>query len=297
LFVFDQAAASQWISLATALWASTAPETLRGLLRHCWVWTAGANGVGCEPDEEPAESVHNWNDAYFKAALHLAVSVPASTQETLLDPVFQLTEARFFDAIAAVIHGLDLLWMRAHRVEDAQALSIRQALAQRFLLTRSWAWHERDLSHGTEVHLAAALAALFAAHAVPGQGPRCYVSVEEVHRLHMLVPMLGDIAQRGAASTYVAIAFMEAMKVQPLPSHLPLMSRVVSAWHAVHAESGDFWVDHRIGQRLCDWIDAAAFDGRALKAGADCASAVAMVDTLLRCGIHAAVDLDDRLEG
>lgn len=296
-FVLDQAAASQWISLASALWAATAPDTLRGLLRHCWAWTADANGMGCEPDEEPAESVHNWNDAYFKAAVHLAVSVPAYTQEVLLDPVIQLPEARFFDAIAAVIHGLDLLWLQAHRVEDAQALSIRQALAQRFLLTRGWKWHEHDLSHGAEMHLADALAALFAGHVVPGQGPRCYVPPEEAHRLHMLVPLLADIAQRGAASTYVAIAFMEAMTVRPVPSHLPLMSRVVSAWHAVHAESADFWVDHRVGQRVCEWIDGAAFDAKALKAGANHASTVAMVDLLLRCGIHGAVELDDRLKG
>jgi hypothetical protein len=48
---------------------------------------------------------------------------------------------------------------------------------------------------------------------------------------------------------------------------------------------------------VCEWIEGAAFDAEALKAGADHASTVAMVDLLLRCGIHGAVELDDRLEG
>ena len=39
------------------------PELLCALVRHFWPWTASANGVGCEPDEEPGELALEWNEA------------------------------------------------------------------------------------------------------------------------------------------------------------------------------------------------------------------------------------------
>lgn len=85
-FALSAAAAASWLSLALELWRAARPDLLGTLMRHCWPWTAGANGAGCGPDEEPGEQAAGWNDAYFAAALTAAVSIGDSgIKEYVLD--------------------------------------------------------------------------------------------------------------------------------------------------------------------------------------------------------------------
>lgn len=294
-FELDAAAAASWLSLAVELWRQASPERLCALVQHCWPWTAGANGVGCGPDEEPGELAHEWNSSYFTAALVAGVATDGSGVATyVLARLAQLPEERFFDAAEAVLHTLDSLWLNDRVVSDTLALSIREALAQRLSQTKSWSRLVSERSVGIGIHVGGAVAALFMGQHVLGQGPRCYVLPPAVTRADLLLPMLTQLAEQAAGSTFVAIAYLGLLEIKPHMNQLIFITRAVEAWWRAQGANTEFWIDYRIGRRLCAWIDKAVladpastlFDSREL---------TAVVDILIKCGTPAAVALEERV--
>lgn len=292
----DAGRAAPWLSLAADLWQTTDPDLLRALVRHCWPWTAGANGAGCGPDEEPGERAFEWNDAYFAAALAAAVSIEdTGIKEYVLAPLDQLPEERFLDAVEAILHALDRLWLNDGLVPDRVAVSIREDLAQRLTASRSWRRLASERSVGIEIHLAGAVAALFMGRHQMGQGFRCYVLPAGAARADLVLPMLAQLAEQAAGSTFVAIALLELLEVEPHANRLIFMARAMTAWWRVQGANAEFWIEHGIGQRICSWIDKAVVGTPVTLTVLDSAELTAIIDTLVQCGTPLARALEERL--
>jgi hypothetical protein len=296
VFGLSAVVAAQWLSVAVELWRTAHPDLLRAMVRHCWPWTAGANGVGCGHNEEPGELAFEWNDAYFAAALAGAVSTGnAGIEEYVLDPLAQLPEERFLDAAEAVLHELDRLWLNGGGVLDSMAVSVRETLAQRLAMTWAWRHLASEPSSGIEIHVAGAIAAMFMGQHEIGRGPRCYVLPPGVARVDLLLPMLTHLAEQAAGSTFVAIAFLGLLEVEPHMNRLMFMARAVAVWWRVQGANAEFWIDHGIGRRLCDWIDKAVLDAPVLPTVLDTSELTAIVDILVQSGTPLARALEERL--
>ncbi|MEL0587562.1 MAG: hypothetical protein AAES65_22250 [Candidatus Thiodiazotropha sp. (ex. Lucinoma kazani)] len=297
VFALASTEAAQWLSLAVELWRASRPDLLWGLVRHCWPWTAGANGVGSEPDEEPGELAFEWNDAYFAAALAAAVSIAdADIEKYVLHPLDQLPEERLLDAAEAVLHALDQLWLNDSVVTDSLVISIREALAQRLVATRSWRYLASEHSASTEIHLAGAVAAMFMGQHHMGQGPRCYVLPPGAARADLLLPMLTRLAEQAAGSMFVAVAFLGLLEVEAHVNRLIFLARAVAAWWHVQGANAEFWIDHGIERRLCDWIDKAVLGAPVSPTVLDSAELTAIMDILVQCGTPLAKALEERIE-
>ena len=107
------------------------------------------------------------------------------------------------------------------------------------------------------MHLAGAVAVFFMGRHDIGRGPRCYVLPAGDARIVVLLPMLTDLAEQAAASTFVALAFLGLLDIKPHASRLEFFARAVAAWSRSHGASAEFWIDHGIGARACAWIDKA----------------------------------------
>lgn len=296
VFALDPGAAAQWLSLADDLWHAACPEVLRTLVRHCWPWTASANGVGCGPAEEPGELAFEWNDAYFAAALAAAVPLDdGGVKEYVLDTLDQLPEERFLDAAEAVLHALDRLWLNGGVVSDSMAVSIREELLARLVATRSWLRLAPKRSSSTEIHLAGAVAAMFMGQHEMGSGPRCYVRPAGAIGADLLLPMLTQLAEQAAGSTFVALAFLGLLEVDPHADRLTFLSRAVAAWWRVQGANAEVWIDQGIGRRVCDWIDKAVLGADVSPTVLDSAELTTIVDILVQCGTPLARALEERL--
>ncbi|WP_206734129.1 hypothetical protein [Bradyrhizobium nanningense] len=296
VFALHAPAAAAWLSLAVELWRTADPEVLCAMVRHCWPWTAGANGVGCGPDEEPSERPFEWNNAYFAAALACAVSIgDAGIKEYAFDPLAQLPDERFFDAAEAVLHALDHLWLNVGAVSDNMAVSIREGLAQRLVATSSWRHLTSKRSAGTGLHIAGAIAAMFMGQHHFGQGSRCYVHPLGAARTDSLLPILTQLAEQAAGSTFVAIAFLGLLEIGPHANRLTFIARAVAAWWQVQGANSEFWIDHGIGRRLCEWIDKALLGAPVSPTVLDSSELTAVVDILMQCGTPLASALEERI--
>ncbi|WP_200958309.1 hypothetical protein [Massilia sp. Root335] len=295
-FALNAAEAAQWLSLAENLWGVERPELLRSLVRHCWLWTATANGVGCAPDEQPGELSYKWNDAYFSAALAAGVSIGnAGIREYVLGPLTQLPEERFLDAAEAVLHALDRHWFNGNDVLDDLAISTREALLEQLRVTSSWKRLASERTATIEIRLAGAVAAMFMGQYHRGSGPRCYVPARGATRADAVLPMLMSLVGEAAGSTFVAVAFVEVLEIAPHVGRLSFLVRAISAWWTAQGPNSEFWTDHGIGRRICAWIESAVFGAAVSPAEHESVELIAVVDILVQCGIPSARGLEERL--
>jgi hypothetical protein len=293
-FALDSSGAAKWLVFATAHWRSNDPQALAALVQHCWPWTAAANGVGCDDDEEPAERAFEWNSAYFSALVAVAMSMDGQgVQEVLIGRLVDLPEERFFDAAATVLHELDRQWVGEGRIADATAVAIREALAHRMVATRTWQDLTTRRSTGAEIHIAGTIAAMFCGQHEMGKGPRCYVLPPGADRAYLLLPMLAPLVKQAAGSTFVALAFIGLIEVRPEPSHLPILARIVASWWQVRGADSEFWNDYGIGRRVCNWIDKGVVE--AASPPLESTDLAAVVDTLVQCGTPLARALEERI--
>jgi hypothetical protein len=267
---------------------------LQALLQRCWAWTAEVNGVGCDPDEEPSERAFGWNDAYFRTAAIAATSGGQAGIEELLGKVLALPDKGFFEAAEAVIHELDEQW-HGGRVHQDLIRLVRQTIVDRLIATTAWRSLARERSTGTNMDLIGVLAALFFAVGVPGSAPREYTAPADMPRIEVLLPMLTGVAEVGATSLFVAMGFLQLLEIEPQRRHLPFMARAVAAWAGAQGTQSEFWLAHGIGSRACNWIDRAFPSIETPSDDPLRSDLTIIVDTLVRCGIPTAAEIERRL--
>lgn len=295
-YALESSAAARWVSLANDLWYRDAPERLRGLVNHCWAWTAAANGVGCEKDEEPGERADEWNDAYFAAATSAAATLDdAGIMELVLKRVGQLPQDRFLDATTAVLHEIDRLWLSDGLVSGPTVLMVRDTLASR--IREFWTWKRltSECSTSADIHLTSALAAQFMAENEIGKGPRCYLQPPGAERADLLMPMLTRLAVEAAPSTFVALAMLGLLEVRPQVHRLTFLAEVVGVWWQAQGANTEFWNDYGIGRRVCAWVEKAILSDPVPLEVLDSAELTTIVDRLVRSGTPLARILDEKI--
>lgn len=295
-FSLNAALAARWLSLVAELWQEHCPALLQAFVKYLQPWTAGANGANCEEDEEPGELAFEWNRAYFPAALVAAIPAgEAGIREYVLAPLEKIAEERFLDAAEAILHALDPLWLSKQMVSDDLAVMVRQLLVERLVATRYWHRLAAQRSDGIEVHLGGAIAAMFLGHHDIGVGPHCYLLPPGTNRAYLALPLLTQLTEQAAGSAFVAIAFLQLLKVQPHEGQLPFLVRAVKAWWHRYGASAEFWADRGISKRLSDWIKAAVQNSPAPSAMISNNDLAAIVDMLAQCGTPLASALEELL--
>ncbi len=289
--------AAQWMSLATDLWGRKAPQTLRELINHCWPWTASANGVDANPDEDPGELASSWNDSYFAAALVVGLSRGMDgLRHVLLQPMSMLRSEQLFDAIVSVLHRMDRLWLGEGVIDDATAVAIRETLASQLQGTRGWKYHVTDLSGTTEVHLAEAVAAMFMGEDGRGIGRRCYLMPVGAARADIVLPLLTQLTESAARSVFVANAFLALLEVDPQAGRFEFLARAVKAWWDARGVDAAFWMESGSGARVVAWIEKAFLVSQDAAVNFDQHGGLAeTLDVLIHSGIPTANSLSARL--
>ena len=151
-------------------------------------------------------------------------------------------------------------------------------------------------SFSAETHLGDALNAMFYQPARFMHAGRASIP-ERWDGLLEIMPILTPLVTSVPRSGYLAVVFLTLMESSPRDALLPAMVEVLSAWCKVHDAGANFWNEHQVGHRICEWIDKTLGDGT----GA--ASALAKVrddlgrclDVLVRSGIASARALEARI--
>jgi hypothetical protein len=253
---FDDQCGAMWISGVRELAPGEETQWVVVMLEALALWTWRANGSGLRADEEPSERSHEWNDAYFDLMAYRLLDRHAEDLESFaVAPLCALPEERFLDVTTTFLRAVDDVYFNDRGLSDEIAVTLRAQLAQHLRTTRSWRRMAGNPSTSIEIHLGPAVATLFFNFAPGFEPPKPYLYAAGVKRLAPFLPVLEALAIDGP-SYHVADVMLNLFTVAPEAEHIPVLIRAASAWYAAFPSQTEFWVDHRIGVRVCDLVDA-----------------------------------------
>ena len=271
------------------------PVLLESLVRHAWPWTAAANGVGADPELEPGERAFEWNHAYFPAALAAAAALDTGTLQSYMTGLLaQLPEQRLLMAAGTTLQALDQLWLGDRAIDDGVAVPLRESIITQILATFSWRRLSGERSTGIDSDAADAVAAIFMCNYALGK-ISCYVTPIGMPQVDRCLPFLEDVAVQAAGSTFVALAIMNLLEVDPQPHRLDMLSRLMGAWRTARGADADFWINYGLAQRVRDWIDKGVLAVNADPSVLESDELASILDVLLQCAGPMALALEERV--
>lgn len=291
---------------AGALWlnALVDPKVAHGrllvgeIVESYAAWTMTLNGAGLDRDEELSETPHQWNDAFFRLAANSLPLIGMHKAESLvLKPICALPDEPFFNVLNDFLRDVDVLYFNDHAVSDEDAALIRTTLAERLMASRGWRRLSQQISYSIETHIAPAIAVLFMNDYGLGRPPSCYLFPKAAQQLAPFLPLLTELATKGAPSLFVALLTMNVLEVNPQPAHTPLALNVAAAWIEKHAAEVKFWIDNGIGKRWIAWLEKIqASEPDLFRAETDYRQQLdTILDGLVRAGLTPARRLEEKL--
>jgi hypothetical protein len=173
-------------------------------------------------------------------------------EELALKRIVALPDESFFDVATELLRAVDVIYFNDHLLE-AEAPFIRQRLIDRLVASYGW----RDLigrrSGSIEIHLGPCVGTVFFNDYFWGHS-RTYLTPKAIERIDPFLSLLIDLAAAGP-SYFVALVTMDLLEISPRPSLIPLIMAGAKAWLRSYADDTNFWIDHDIGRRFCEWID------------------------------------------
>jgi hypothetical protein len=255
-FYTDHQAAALWLGQAASIFDVAKRPWLRDIVRAYSGWTSVANGSELEEGEDADRTPNEWNYAYFNLLAHC---LPGLTTEQIdrvaLTPILALPAEAFLDVMTLFLRSVDAVYFSDLGLQEAQAVHIRNALAQRLMKTRDWEWQRRERSTSISTRLGPAIAVLLFNEFNSFQPARCYLLEKGIDRLGPFLPVLAEVMEKGPF-LFVATALLNLLEVSPRPEHLPLIVAAGKLWFASDPDDREFWIENAVGRRLCSVIEA-----------------------------------------
>lgn len=251
-YVDDQAAAL-WIDTTRPIADVTARPWLRDLAIAYADFSAKLNGLGLGRDEELSRSPYEWNRSYYPLLVRTLVGLTTAEIDKLaVARITALPDEPFFDITPLFLRAVDVLYFNNHLLQD-EAATIRQKFIERLVASHGWQRLVGSRSSSIEIHLGPAVGAIFFNEYGLGR-TATYMIPAAMERIAPFLPALTDLLTRGP-SYFVALVTMDLLEVSSAPSLLPIAVAGGEAWIASYGDDTNFWVEHGIGRRFCEWID------------------------------------------
>lgn len=249
--------ATRWLEALAPLLSAENQPWLRTLAGAYATWTAQANGAGLDKEEEIADAPDEWNGAYFNLVAHCVQGLTApQVDELVVTRITSLPDEPFFDVVTSFLRSIDEVYFNGQALDDGEASRIRARLAQRLMESAGWRWlkHRRS-DRSIEVHIGPAIAtSFFNTFNRLGGTTTCYLLPKGVDRLDSFMPTLAQLVATGA-SHFVTVVALNLLEVSPRASQLPFLVNAAKIWLASYPDDTTFWVDERVGARVCALIE------------------------------------------
>jgi hypothetical protein len=285
-------------SYLIALVIGGVPEWLISFASHLLGWTIEANNGPPGADEDERENLpYYWNNSFFDVLGILCVALPFERACTLfIRPIMALHEEPCLDATAGFLRGFDRATRASDMPQPENPVGVRSLFVERLRRSRRLQSLSHRESFTAETHLGDALNAMFYQPSRYMHAGRADIP-ERWNGLLETMPILTTLVTLVPQSGYLAVVFLTLMESYPCAALFPAMVEAVSAWCTVHNAGANFWNEHQVGHRICEWID------RTLGGDAEAANVMARVrddlgrylDVLVRSGITSARALEARI--
>jgi hypothetical protein len=297
-FYFDDQAAALWLALFMN-GELIDSGTLLVIAKRYRDWTSKRNGAGLDRAEQRSSSASDWNTAYFRAVANsLSGMEPDAMDELCVAPLLVLPDDAFLDAVADLLFPLNSAYFNRHAIGEHDMLRMRQKLAGRLEETSNWKNHVWRPSYGCEMHLDGALGHFFFCNRGFHKPPSCYVTPIGIPRMAPFIPLIAELAERGAS-------LVTALMVQSIVSvsmEYPFADLAIgSIRECINRFPDDtkFWSDYSIGKRFCSWLGGQLTEHgiRWLDENGVRSDVEVTISNLIRLGVSEATTIEADLAG
>ena len=218
-------------------------------------WTAHANGAGLDKYEEVSHAPNEWNNVYFDILARCLPQFSFSEIENLaLAPIISLPDESFFDVAAEFLRSVDNVFFIDGDLQESIAIAIRSSFADRLMESGGWKHLIGKRTTSIEHHIGPAIATLFFNDHSIVQPAKCYLFPKGIDKIDCFLTVLEKLIHDGP-SLFVAFITLNLFEVSPKSRHLPLIVLSAQTWLQTFPDYLEFWIDHSIGRRLCQWIE------------------------------------------
>ena len=208
-----------------------------------------------------------------------------------------LHDDAFHDAAAAFMRGFDQATFATDTPEPENPVGMRSLLLERLRQSRSARRLAHDHSFSAETHLGDALNALFYQPARWMHYGRAQVP-EGWTGLLQTMPILAPLVSSGAPIGLPGRCVSNGDGSLPPRGTFTVHDGSLTAWCNEYAAGDNFWHEHHIGHRICEWIDRTLGDES--PGASDTLTRVREelgrgLDVLVRSGITSARALEARI--
>ena len=228
---------------------------LLGFVEAYASWTADANGKGLAPGDKIDRSPDEWNSVFYPIMAHAFTRMPVGQVTTLVAEVNALPDESFFDIVENLVPTIDEVYFNALGMDLDTALSLRTLLADRLLESIGWRWERERTEMSVEMKIGSAIAPLFFCHHNSFTGSKCYLLERGIDQVDAFFPLLTRLTLEGSVP-FTGLLTMNLLEVSPKQDHLPFLLLSGLTWLRRQPQNRALWIDHGLGARVADWLDA-----------------------------------------
>ena len=228
---------------------------LLGFVEAYASWTADANGKGLAPGDKIDRSPDEWNSVFYPIMAHAFTRMPVGQVTTLVAEVNALPDESFFDIVENLVPAIDEVYFNALGMDLDTALSLRTLLADRLLESIGWRWERERTEMSVEMKIGSAIAPLFFCHHNSFTGSKCYLLERGIDQVDAFFPLLTRLTLEGSVP-FTGLLTMNLLEVSPKQDHLPFLLSSGLTWLRRQPQNRALWIDHGLGARVADWLDA-----------------------------------------
>ena len=215
-------------------------------------WTVRANGAGMDSAIDTGSRLLLWNETYFLASWTRFLShLDANDLEhPVLNPIRELPDEQFFDAVTAFLRGVDHAYLVGQNLGAGMVVRVRDALAVR--LKQSRGWQCLDGTHRTSVEqgIGSAIAGFFLNRCGLTERLHCPLPLGHGERVRHLIPSLQRLVLT-ARCLFVANATLNLIERCQVSAFFEFLVSAAVNWLDAFPSDRAFWVDQAIGSRFC----------------------------------------------
>jgi hypothetical protein len=251
----DSQGAGLWLKSIEELLDLPALPWLRGLVESYKEWTKIANGLGFERDEQLDGEPDDWNRPFFKVVpLCLVGATSEQVEGVISDHFSNIPEQSFFDLLALFQRDVDQVYFNTQVLPTDIAVAVRSQLAQMVRQTNDWKWLRKQRKETIDIHLAAAVSALFFVESGGLIGTtKSYLLEKGIDGLGPFLPVLQELVADNP-SPYVGNMALLLLEVSPRPEHMEMLLSCSGAWMSIYQRNSQFWREYGFGQRWCSLV-------------------------------------------
>ena len=254
-FDFRGHGASQWLKASEGLLDVAVRPWLREFAAEYREWTAIANGVGIDKDEQIDGEPSAWNEEYFKLAAFCLPGISLDEIAAVILSYFdRMPDETLFDNLGIFLRSVDNVFFNRNALSIEMAVLVRTIAGNLIQSTSDWKRLKDVRKDSAEIHISGAVSTFYFNDSGGFMPSKCYLTPAAIPRITPFLGTLETLALDCRCPLIGSVA-LNLIEVAPSVEHFNFLLSIGTAWVETYDSEVRFWIEYQFGKRICTLIE------------------------------------------